>query len=309
MSKIITIIGATGQQGGSAARVLLETKQWKVRAVTRNPNSEPAKALAAQGAELVIANVNDEASLVVAFQASNSKSLDEAGTIEEAQGRALARAAARKPTLEHYIWSTIPDSNVITGGRIRVAHWDHKARVDVYIQRELPLLAKKTSYLYFGMYSDTILTQPLFTPLEIPGSSGKFVWLLPTKATASVSLTGDIGVNPGIWVRQLLAHPEKSLGKYAAVFAETKTFQEYLDDWNEVTGKAGVLVEVSGEDFTKVWGHAGADIVAQLRFGEEFIDWTAHVKNKFVGPEELEIKLEKRFGTKQALKLALGRIS
>jgi uncharacterized protein YbjT (DUF2867 family) len=70
MSKTITVIGATGQQGGAVARVPLATKQWNVRAVTRNPNSEAAKALAEQGTEIVTADVSDEASLPRAFQVS-----------------------------------------------------------------------------------------------------------------------------------------------------------------------------------------------------------------------------------------------
>jgi uncharacterized protein YbjT (DUF2867 family) len=70
MSKTITVIGATGQQGGAVARVLLATKKWNVRAVTRNPNSEAAKTLAKQGAEIVTADVSDETSLSRAFQVS-----------------------------------------------------------------------------------------------------------------------------------------------------------------------------------------------------------------------------------------------
>jgi hypothetical protein len=53
---------------------------------------------------------------------------DEAGAIEEAQGRAQARAAAATPTLEHYIWGTLADAGGITGGRVPVAHWDYKAK-------------------------------------------------------------------------------------------------------------------------------------------------------------------------------------
>jgi hypothetical protein len=132
---------------------------------------------------------------------------------------------------------------------------------------------------------------------------------LPSKPDAYVSLTGDIGVTPGVWVRQILALPEKSLGKYAAVFVETKTYQEYFDDWIQVTGKSGVIIEVSEEAYETIWGPAGADLRAQLKFGEEFTDWTAHVKGKYIGPEELGIKPEERLGTKHALEVALKRTS
>ena len=68
MAKIIAVTGATGGQGGSVAQNLLKKPEWKVRAITRNVNSKGAQALAAQGAEVVAANLDDEASLVKAFE-------------------------------------------------------------------------------------------------------------------------------------------------------------------------------------------------------------------------------------------------
>ena len=68
MSKLITVFGATGQQGGAVARALL-TKGYKVRAVTRNPDSSKAKELQAKGAELVqVKNMEDIASLEAAIK-------------------------------------------------------------------------------------------------------------------------------------------------------------------------------------------------------------------------------------------------
>ena len=66
MSKIIAVHGATGTQGGSVVKLLLNS-DWKVRAITRNTSSDAAKELAAQGAEVVSANFDDEASLVKAY--------------------------------------------------------------------------------------------------------------------------------------------------------------------------------------------------------------------------------------------------
>jgi len=70
MSPIFTVLGATGAQGGSVVDHALKAGVYKVRAVTRNPNSEKGKALAAKGAEVVQADVNDEESLVKAFHVS-----------------------------------------------------------------------------------------------------------------------------------------------------------------------------------------------------------------------------------------------
>jgi uncharacterized protein YbjT (DUF2867 family) len=67
MVNTIAVIGATGQQGGSVARACLKAG-WKVRGVTRKVDSEAAKALIAKGAEVVSANLDDEDSLVKAFE-------------------------------------------------------------------------------------------------------------------------------------------------------------------------------------------------------------------------------------------------
>jgi uncharacterized protein YbjT (DUF2867 family) len=59
MSKIIAIVGATGHQGGSLIPPFLKDKNWHIRALTRDPNSEKAKALSAKGVEVVKADVDN----------------------------------------------------------------------------------------------------------------------------------------------------------------------------------------------------------------------------------------------------------
>lgn len=68
MSKIIAVTGATGAQGGGVVNVMKKTPGWKVRAITRNPSSEPAKKLIAEGIEVVQADADDRESLVKAFE-------------------------------------------------------------------------------------------------------------------------------------------------------------------------------------------------------------------------------------------------
>jgi uncharacterized protein YbjT (DUF2867 family) len=67
MSKIIAVHGATGVQGGSVVQSLIKSN-WKVRALTRNVSGDAAKALEAAGAEVVGANLDDEASLTKAYE-------------------------------------------------------------------------------------------------------------------------------------------------------------------------------------------------------------------------------------------------
>lgn len=53
MAKVISVFGATGKQGGAVVRNLLQSNQWQVRAITRDPSKEAAKALEKLGAKVV----------------------------------------------------------------------------------------------------------------------------------------------------------------------------------------------------------------------------------------------------------------
>ena len=69
--KTIAVLGATGIQGGSVARVLLETGKWHVRGITRKPDGDPAKAIEELGVEVVKADLDDVDSLLKAFDVSD----------------------------------------------------------------------------------------------------------------------------------------------------------------------------------------------------------------------------------------------
>lgn len=110
--KQVLIFGATGNMGGAAARELL-ARGWQVRAVSRNPQSEKAQALAALGAELVRADMDDRGSLDAAFdgmtrvfsvQNWSTSSVD--GEIR--QGKLVANAA-RAAGVTHLAFSSRSD--------------------------------------------------------------------------------------------------------------------------------------------------------------------------------------------------------
>ncbi|KAL1390210.1 hypothetical protein HDK64DRAFT_327220 [Phyllosticta capitalensis] len=324
MSKTIVVTGATGTQGSAVVRVMLETGNWKVRAVTRNPESDSAKAIAAKGAEIVVADYDDEASVKKAFEGAHAifaltnwweylrrgKSQDECGLIEERQGMTLARAAAEIPTLEHYIWSTLPAAKELTGGKCPVPHFDYKAVVDRRIREELPALAAKTTSLFFGFYPSNFAYFHMLKPIP-PFAPGRYVWLVPSKKEAKVPTSGNMAVSPGVFVRQILANPSKTHGKYAAVCTEVCTLGGMLKTWSEVTGKAGVFMEIQVEDFAGLLGIAGREAALQLKFGEALDDWYEHVKVKgeFVTMEELGISMAEVAdfrGSLEAVKEHLG---
>lgn len=308
MVNIIAVTGATGSQGGGVVNIMNKTPGWKVRAVTRNPASDAAKKLAAQGIEVVQADMDDEDSLKKAFEGVTAvfavtnwwehlfrgKSQDEAGAIEEEQGMKLARAAAAQlPTLQHYIWSTTPSAKRDFKGEHVVPHMDYKANIDERIRAELPELAARTTYLYLGYYPQNMAFFPYLRPVEIP-NSGKYVQIAPSDPDAKILLSGDMTVNPGIWVRQAIASAPRSYGKYANVALEKWTFKQMMEVWSEVTGKAGVFVQCSPQAWTDLWGPGGTELGLQFKYGMLCDPWA--VNDKFISPEELGIDKDEVVG-------------
>lgn len=127
--RTILITGATGKQGGAVARHLAG-KGFALRAMTRKPDSDAAKALAARGVEVVAGDLDDAGSLERAatgawgvFAVQNTW---EAGVEkEEEQGKRLAKVA-RDKGVQHFVYSSVGSANRQTG----IPHFDNKFRVE-----------------------------------------------------------------------------------------------------------------------------------------------------------------------------------
>ncbi|HEY9505783.1 MAG TPA: NmrA/HSCARG family protein [Gemmatimonadales bacterium] len=171
--KIIAVVGATGAQGGALVRAIQADPrgEFQARAITRNPKSDKAKALAELGADVVAADVDDTGTLRRAFEGAHGafcvtffwdhfspeKETAEAGNMAE---------AARQTGLRHVIWSTLDDSRKQVPldddrmptllGKYKVPHYDGKAEGDqLFTQAGVPTTFLLTSFywenfIYFG---------------------------------------------------------------------------------------------------------------------------------------------------------------
>jgi uncharacterized protein YbjT (DUF2867 family) len=169
--KTIVVLGATGAQGGGVARAILRDQDgpFAVRAVTRDTNSEKARALAAAGAELVAADVDDPKSLDRAFAGAYGAYCVTffwahfSPERELAEAKALADAATRA-RLQHVVWSTLEDVRKYVPldddrlptlhGKYKVPHFDAKGEADAFFSG-VPttfLLASFywENFIYFG---------------------------------------------------------------------------------------------------------------------------------------------------------------
>jgi len=162
MPRIIAVTGATGNQGGSVAKLLLKyPEEYVVRAITRDPRSTASKILANLGAEVVEADLTKPETLTAAvngcwgvFGVTNfydSKIKDDPAS-EEVQGRNLVKASF-DAGVQCFIWSSLPSSAQISGGRFVSKIYEGKYHVDAYI-KELGLPA---SILYTGNFYENMV--------------------------------------------------------------------------------------------------------------------------------------------------------
>ena len=131
--KTVLVTGATGRQGGSVARHML-AKGWRLRALTRNPNSYAARQLAGQGVELVKGDLDDPASLERAARGVYGiYSVQDFWTVgakrEVQQGKNLADAA-KKAGVEHFVYSSAGGAERNSG----ITHFETKWEVEKHIR-------------------------------------------------------------------------------------------------------------------------------------------------------------------------------
>ena len=126
---IILVTGATGNQGGAIARQLL-ADGYRVRAMTRNPDGERAKALAALGARLVQGDLDNTQSLERALDGAWGtyavQSNQEGGVArEEEQGKRFAEIA-KGAGIRHFVYSSVASADRGTG----IPHFENKWRIE-----------------------------------------------------------------------------------------------------------------------------------------------------------------------------------
>jgi uncharacterized protein YbjT (DUF2867 family) len=202
--KIIAVLGATGAQGGGLVRAILADRDggFAVRAVTRKVDSDAAKALAAQGAEVVAGDSDDPAGLDRAFAGAYGAFCVTnfwehfSAEREGVQAANMARAS-RRAGLSHVVWSTLEDTRLLVPledtrlptlqGRFKCPHFDAKGQMDATFAAE----AAPTSYLLAAFYWDNLIH---FGMGPRKGADGALTFAMPLGGAKLPGIAaGDIG--------------------------------------------------------------------------------------------------------------------
>lgn len=246
MSKLLVIVGVTGQQGGSVAHTILDDprlrKEYTIRGTTRNLSNAKAQEFAKEGVEVVQANIDDAASLEKAFRGAHivfayTTTIYDGHTKEHevTQGRALANAAVAAG-VPFYVYSTLPNAGKISGGKLKnMGHFDGKEEVEQYV-RTLPI---RSAFIAPGSFMSNF--HESMAPR--PADDGTYVlagFVNPEAKIPLIDTTGDTGK----WATAILTDFPKYEGKVLCCSTAIYTFQEMVDAMSKASGKTVVYKQL-----------------------------------------------------------------
>ena len=262
--KIIAVVGATGSQGGGLVQAILSDPNggFAARAITRDPSKDKAKALAAQGAEVVTADIDDVESLKKAFAGAYGvygvTNFWEhfSGEKEKAQAKNIADAA-RAAGVKHVIWSTLEDTRKLMAAddkrmpmlqeKYRVPHFDAKAEANAYFEG-LPVTYLVTSFYWDNLY--------LFGLAPKKDDKGVYSWTFPM---GNSKLAGMAAEDIGKVAYGIFKAGAQYTGKTVGVVGENLTISEIGEKLSKGLGIGPVTYNAPEPNDYRAYGFQGAD--------------------------------------------------
>jgi len=268
--KIIAVVGATGAQGGGLVRAILADPGggFIARAITRDVNSGKARALAKAGAEVVAADIDDEASLAAALKGAYGAYFVTffwahfSPEKEKAEVRSMA-AAAKATGIKHVIWSTLEDTRQWVPlsddrmptlmGEYKVPHFDAKGESNkVFIELGVPTTFLLTSFywdnlIYFGM-----------GPKKDP--DGKLAFTMPM---GDKKLSGMAAEDIGRCAYGIFKKGSEYIGKSVGIASEHLTGKQMAGALSVALGREVYYNAVSPEMY-RSFGFPGADDLGNM---------------------------------------------
>jgi len=277
--KIIAVIGATGAQGGGLVRAILNDKTagFTARAITRDVNSDKAKALAKLGAEVVVADIDHEASLTKVFAGAYGAFCvtffwaHMKPEQEVAEATAMAKAA-KAAGLKHVIWSSLEDTRKwvpvsdnrmpTLGGKYKVPHFDGKGEADAVFLKLVPATVLLTSFywdnfIHFGM-----------GPKKDPDGKWGLTFPMGDKKLPGIA-TEDIG----LCALGIFKKGKEFIGKTVGIAGDHTTGAQMAAAFTRALGKA-VRYNAVEPSVYRGFGFPGADDLGNMfQFKRDFNDY------------------------------------
>lgn len=249
----IVVTGATGRQGSAVVRHLLRDG-WQVRALTRNPRSEQARALAALGASVVQGDMDAPASLRPVFAGaygaySVQTPYTQGPEAEVRQGKNVAEAA-KTAGVQHVVYGSAGTGATGTG----VPSWETKLRIEEHL-RDLGLpLTVLRPMAFMELMTDRKFFPAISTWHVMPtlmGPSRKVVWLC----------TDDLGEI----VAKAFARPDHFIGQDLRLASDKQSIDECRSIYRKVVGEKPPRFPLPAWLFAR-FGFVGRDLSTMWRW-------------------------------------------
>jgi uncharacterized protein YbjT (DUF2867 family) len=274
---ILTVFGATGAQGGGLARAALADprRRFRVRAVTRKPDSPAARALAKAGAEIAVADLDDASSVRRAMAGAHgafcvTNFWEHLSPQKELKQATTMAQAAKVEGVAHAIWSTLEDTRAYVSvgsgrlpmliGRYNVPHYDAKGEANAqFVDRGVP-----TTLLYTSFFWDNLIH---FGMQPQRGEDGRLALVLPM---GHAKLPGIASADVGPCAFGIFGRGDDLVGKSVGIAGEHLTGAEMAAQLTRALGEPVSHVSPTPYQYAKL-GFPGADDLANMfAFKREF---------------------------------------
>ncbi|KAH7126077.1 hypothetical protein EDB81DRAFT_846736 [Dactylonectria macrodidyma] len=295
MSKLITVFGATGNQGGSVIEAILRdstlSKEFKIRAITRDVTKPSAQALAAKGIEVVAADMSSADALAPAVAGAHTIFLVTnfwetfSADVEIAQGKAVTDAA-KAAGVQHLIFSSLLNTTETSGGKLpNISHFDSKSKIEEYIRSTgIP-----ATFVLPGLFMTN-----LFEWFR-KDDKGEYTMALPVSPEKAQVPLLDASGDTGKFVAAAIRHHPQTLGTRIYATTNYYTPAQIAAEFSEVINKPAVAIQIPDDVFKSFLPapaaqellenmklledpgyYAGADLKESLSLlSEEPISWKA----------------------------------
>ncbi|XP_008844564.1 nmrA-like family domain-containing protein 1 isoform X2 [Nannospalax galili] len=259
--KLVVVFGATGAQGGSVARTLLDDGTFRVRVVTRNPEQRAAKELKLQGAEVVQGDQDDQASMELALTGAHATFIvtnywENCSQKQEVKQGKLLADLAKRLGLHYVVYSGLENIRKLTTGRLAAGHFDGKGEVEEYFRD----IGVPMTSVRLPCYFENLLSY--FLPQR--AADGKSYLLdLPM---GDVPMDGMAVSDLGPVVLSLLKKPEEYVGQNIGLSTCRHTAEEYATLLTKHIGKTVHHAKTTPEDYEKLGFPGAHDLANMFRF-------------------------------------------
>jgi uncharacterized protein YbjT (DUF2867 family) len=298
--KLIAIMGASGIQGGAIVRAFHEegTSNYEVRAITRNPDSDKAKAIAPLVKEIVKADGDDEESMAKAFEGCYGAFIvtdfwQDVNLFHEMETTRTIQAAAKKAELKHVVLSTLPDTREFVnkaenkdtwkilvdtdGFNSYVPHFDGKGAVKGDFAAAVPTTLLETTFYY-----DNFINFGMGPAQHDPDQPYAVTFPMQGKKLSMMS-PKDMGKQ----VVQIFKE-KKTIGSTVYSASENLTCQEIAEIFTKVCGYEVVYNDVPVEVYATFPFPGAAELANMFRYYTEN-------ESEFCGNRDI-VKIEELMG-------------